>query len=112
MGDVFTVVDQAAKTRYEGRSLRVAHDIWVQLATVHAAYMMDEFGNVQTDMDCGGGNTLFWDDDQDEHVVLFDSSCGRNACWDCAIMDEIDPDVPHDTAGDIPYVGDISRIGD
>ena len=108
MGDVFTVVDQAAKTRYEGRSLRVAHAIWLQLATVHAAYMMDEFGNVQTDMDCGGGNTLFWDDDQDEHVVLFDSSCGRNACWDC----DDDHDVPHDTAGDIPYVGDISRIGD
>ena len=94
MEDVFTVVDQAAKTRYEGRSLRAAYDIWVQLATVHAAYMMDEFGNVQTDMDCGGGNTMFWDDNLGDPHVLFDSSCGRIACWDCSIMDESDPDVP------------------
>ena len=81
--DRFSVVDQAAKTRYEGRSLRVAYDIWLQLATVHAAYMTDEQGDRIMDADCGGGNTLFWDRGEDDALILFDTACGLNACWDC-----------------------------
>jgi hypothetical protein len=84
MNDLFTVVDQAAKTRYEGQSLRDGYDIWLQLAIVHVAYMTDEDDMPITDMDCGGGATLFWDDEYGEHMELFDSSCGRTmSCTDC-----------------------------
>ena len=84
MNDLFTVVDQAAKTRYEGQSLRDGYDIWLQLAIVHVAYMTDEDDMPITDMDCGGGATLFWDDEYGEHMELFDSSCGREgSCYDC-----------------------------
>ena len=83
MGDLFTVVDSAGKTRYEGDSLRDAHCIWHELAIAHELYMTDEQGDRMTDMDCGGGNTLFWDIGEDEAMVLFDTACERNACWDC-----------------------------
>jgi hypothetical protein len=82
--DKFEVVDQAAKVRYVGSNLAAAYGIWQQLAVQHEASLMDEYGNVQTDMDCGGGNTMFWDDGIVDAVVLMDTACGREgSCWDC-----------------------------
>ena len=96
MDSLFTVVDTAGKSRYEGSSLRAAVDIWKIGAVVHDAYMMDEHGNVQTDMDCGGGITLdFADTWGDEH--LMDSSCGRMSCTDCNPDDVDTPAYDPDT---------------
>lgn len=96
--NIFTVVDQAGQTRYEGTSLRDAYSIWQPIAIRREADMTDLHGNHITDMDCGGGDTLFWvfhDTEEPytsgEAVTLMDTACGRSTCWDCAD----DHDMPH-----------------
>jgi len=96
-GSLFTVADSAGKARYEGSSLRVAVETWKIGAVLHDASMMDVHGNVQTDMDCGGGITLdFADVFGDER--LMDSSCGRISCDDCNPMDA---DMPYNHPEDL-----------
>ena len=90
--DIFTVVDQVGQVRYKGGSLRDAYNVWHPIAIRREADMTDLHGNRITDMDCGGGDTLFWLNMQnEEEIILMDTACGRNACWDCAD----DHDMPH-----------------
>jgi hypothetical protein len=78
MGDIFTVTDSFGNTEYEGDSLREAYDNWQMTALWHVAYVREV-----TDMDCGGGVTLVWDDGVDQPVCLHDSSCESSWCDTC-----------------------------